>query len=298
MLQHQAHQEEFLQHINTVDPSIQFTVEEAKEDDSIPFLDTIIRPEADGALTIGVYRKPTHTDLYLSWDSNHNIAAKYSVINTLTQRAHTICSTPELAEKELQHLKQVLGLCKYVGYQEDLQKHQQKEKKQTPRTKYPAKCHIVVPYTEGIGESLKKICKKHGVDMHFKGGQTLKNILVSPEDKDRITSKNSVIYSYTCGSIDCGVEYIGESGRTFGERYREHLKAPSPIFHHQIISGHETSLENFKIIGREDNSLARIIKESMYIRVNNPALNRNTGKYNLPHIWDNILFSIPELKMK
>ena len=37
VLQQQAHKEEFLQHINTVDPSIQFTVEEAKEDGSIPF---------------------------------------------------------------------------------------------------------------------------------------------------------------------------------------------------------------------------------------------------------------------
>ena len=66
----------------------------------------------------------------------------------------------------------------------------------------------------------------------------------------------------------------------------------------QNISGHKTSIENFKIIGRKDNNLARTIKESMHIRVNNPTLNRNIGKYNLPHIWDNILFSIPELKMK
>ena len=120
--------------------------------------------------------------------------------------------------------------------------------------------------------------------MHFKGGQTVKNILVSPKAKDRITSKNSVIYIYSCGSIDCGEEYIGESGRTFGERYKEHLKAQSPIFQHQKISGHETSIENFKIIGREDNNLARTIKESMYIRVNTPTLNRNIGKYNLPYI--------------
>ena len=63
-----------------------------------------------------------------------------------------------------------------------------------------------------IGESVKNICKKHGVDVHFKGGQTLKNILVSPKDKD-ITSKSSVIYSYTCGEIDCDEEYIGESGK-------------------------------------------------------------------------------------
>ena len=182
VLQHQTHQEEFLQHINTVDPSIQFTVEEAKEDGSIPFLDTIVRPETDGTFTIGVYRKPTHTDLYLPWDNNHNIAAKYSVINTLTHRAHAISSTPELAKKELQYLEIVRGLCKYPQWaiKKIFNKHQNKEKKQTPRTKHHTKCHIVVPYTEGIGESLKNICKKHGVDMHFKGGRTLKNILVSP----------------------------------------------------------------------------------------------------------------------
>ena len=129
-------------------------------------------------------------------------------------------------------------------------------------------------------------------------GQTLKNILVPPKDKDNITSKSSVIYSYTCGEIGCDEEYIGESGRTFRERFKEHLKAPSPIFLHQNNGGHETTLKNFRIIGREDNNLARTIKESMYIRVNNPTLNRNIGKYNLPHILDKILFSIPELKKK
>ena len=56
-------------------------------------------------------------------------------------------------------------------------------------------------------------------------------------------------------------------------------------------------MENFQITGREDNSMARTIKEAMYIRVNNPTLNRNIGKYNLPHIWDRVLFIIPELKI-
>ena len=83
----------------------------------------------------------------------------------------------------------------------------------------------------------------------------------------------------------------------FSERFREYLKAPSPIYGHQSNSGHTTAIENFKIIGRESNSMARTIKEAMYIRVNNPTLNRNIGKYNLPHIQDRVLFSIPELKI-
>ena len=52
----------FFKHINSVDPAIKFTVEDNKEDGSIPFLDTIVKPEADGSLSITVYRKPTHTD--------------------------------------------------------------------------------------------------------------------------------------------------------------------------------------------------------------------------------------------
>ena len=89
-------------------------------------------------------------------------------------------------------------------------------------------------------------------------------------------------YSYCCGEIDCNEEYTGESGRTFGERFKEHLKTPSPIFTHQNTSGHITSIDNFKIIGREENSVARTIQEAMCIRVNNPTLNKNIRKYNLP----------------
>ena len=55
----------FLQHINSVDPAIKFTVEDNKEDGSIPFLDTIVKPKENGGLSITVYRKPTHTDQYL-----------------------------------------------------------------------------------------------------------------------------------------------------------------------------------------------------------------------------------------
>ena len=41
-------------------------------------------------------------------------------------------------------------------------------------------------------------------------------------------------------------------------------------------------MENCQIIDREENSMARTIKEAMYIRVSNPTLNRNIRKYNFP----------------
>ena len=106
-----------------------------------------------------------------------------------------------------------------------------------------------------------------------------------------------VIYSYQCGAIDCGEEYISETSRTLWERYKEHLREPSPIQAHSQLIGHQLSPDNFNIIGREGQDLTRLIKDSIHIRVNNPTLNRNIGKFQLNHIWDRVLFSTPNLKV-
>ena len=49
---------------------------------------------------------------------------------------------------------------------------------------------------------------------------------MTPKDKDPIMKKSGIIYRYKCNRVDCEDEYIGESSGTFGERFREHLKAP------------------------------------------------------------------------
>ena len=76
--------------------------------------------------------------------------------------------------------------------------------------------------------------------------------------------------------------------------FKEDHKAPSPIHSHQATTDHPTILSNFSIIGREGQEFARTNKESIFIRVNNPALNGIIDRYNLPHIWDGILNNNPE----
>ena len=93
-------------------------------------------------------------------------------------------------------------------------------------------------------------------------------------DQDHIIKKSGIIYRYRYGRVECNEAYIGESSRTFGARFREHLKAPSPICEHFNITGHTTTLENFSKVVREDQNLMRLRKESIYIRVNSPSLNK------------------------
>ena len=59
--------------------------------------------------SLQVYTESPLTQIFIS----HGIVittfhAKYNVINTLSHRAKTICSTPQLLKKELQHVEEVL----------------------------------------------------------------------------------------------------------------------------------------------------------------------------------------------
>ena len=198
--QKEVNKQDFLQHINSVDPAIQFTVENNK----VPFLDTIFKPEADGSVSITVYRKPTHMDQYLQWDSHHHISAKFSVINTLTHRTKIVCSNPELLHKEMDHIRKALPQCKYPKWALDkVEKRLSRPSievidganiwgttgAQPTTNEVKTRGHIVIPYTQCLCESIKKICGRYGIQIHFKGSSTTKNPLVHPRTKTPWSAK-------------------------------------------------------------------------------------------------------------
>ena len=113
-----------------------------------------------------------------------------------------------------------------------------------------------------------------------------------------MVNKSGAIYCFWCGDHTCNDKNVGETSRTFVEKFKEHLKDSSPMHHHSSNTGHLTTQQNFQIIGREGHGLARNIKESIFIRANNPTLNKNIGKFNLPHIWDRVLFNTSGLTLK
>ena len=229
---------------------------------------------------------------------------KIVVINSLLHRAKDICSNQDQLEQEQTHIHKVLLACKYPAWAINRMKLKNstprtaKNNNKGTRTNTINRTFITVPYNKGISESFKNICKRYGIQVHFKSGKMLRDELVAPKDKDHITKTSGIIYRFKCDRLECEEEYIGETSITFGERFKEHMKAPSPIHDHSNITGHTTSLEKFSIVGRKEQNLSKLIKESMFIRVNNPSLNMNIGKYNLPYIWDEVLINNKELTLK
>ena len=117
-----AEAECLLSHLNSVEPSIQFTLEREK-DRHLPFLDLNVSRGVQGNLKTSVYRKPTHTDKYLAFDSHHPICHKKSVGKTLLRRADC---PPSSLDSKAGVRKYVSKVLKANGYTKTFLRNSQK----------------------------------------------------------------------------------------------------------------------------------------------------------------------------
>ncbi|XP_072051992.1 uncharacterized protein [Amphiura filiformis] len=105
----------FFNHINQVDPNIKFT-QEGLSDNKLAFLDCLVHVEEDLSLSVSVYRKQTHTDQYLQFDSNHPLIQKLGVVKTLFHRAETIVTKESEKKAEQDHLRKALHHCGFKNW--------------------------------------------------------------------------------------------------------------------------------------------------------------------------------------
>ena len=96
---------DFLAHLNSLSQHIKFTIEIGK-DGTIPFLDVLLTKKEEGGLGYQVYRKDTHTDMYLHANSHHHLSQKVGIIKKLATREKRISDADHL-KNELDHLGMV-----------------------------------------------------------------------------------------------------------------------------------------------------------------------------------------------
>ena len=184
---------------------------ETEEQGSIPFLDVRVTKSLNGHLSHQVYRKPTHTDRYLNYRSFHHPSVLQSVSSTLIKRAHDL-SDPSHLQEELKHIKSTLSSIN--GYPTN--KIRSLPPRPQPTTQPTAR--IVIPYMGKTSHQLQRILKTANIEVRHRSTKKLHSALHTHKDR-KPTNTLPGVYRIPC---ECGKVYIGETGRSFNTRLKEH----------------------------------------------------------------------------
>ncbi|XP_071440279.1 uncharacterized protein [Hetaerina americana] len=186
---------EFLGHMNSVHQNIQFTME-TETNKRLPFLDILIEKKRDGSLGHQVYRKPTHTDLYLIRRSHHHPAQKRGVISTLVHRATSV-SDREHLEAEIHHLRKTFQQNEYGAREINMAlkraftnpggRREEAEK---------AVARACIPFVSTISNKVSRILRKYKVETIHKPPRKPQSVLDTAKDKRGL--KTSGVYRIPC----------------------------------------------------------------------------------------------------
>ena len=294
----------FFDHINKVNKFIKFT-QESIQDGKLAFLDCSVRVLSNGHLDTSVYRKDTHTDQYLLFDSHHPLVHKLGVIRTLFHRADTISSTETNKREEKEHLESALGICGYNKWT-----FHKALKKSQPTSKDPAptrdqdqpnrRRNLTIPYISGLSEKLRRVFGQYRIPVSFKPTNTLRQKLVHPKDKSPKDRQSNVVYAIQCKDTDCVDSYIGETKQTLNKRMYQHRRpstgaGDSAVYLHQNAKDHSFVNEDVVILDREHRWYERGVKEAIYVNVEQPSLNKGGGlRHNLAGAYTSVINKIPK----
>ena len=282
--------DDFLSHINSLRPSIKFTME-TENDGRLPFLDVLVQREGSSLVTT-VYRKTTHTDCYLNFRSNHHPRIKTGIVKCLAHRAKSVCH-PSHMKSELEHLQEVFTLNDYPLHVVKRCLEKTSMNTTTTDSTEPADDKpkiLCLPYVRDLSESIERSCRDLNLKIVFQSRRTLHTILSKVKDNPAEEKVKGVVYKIDCS---CGDTYIGETGRTLKVRLKEHKRAvctqlsTNGIAVHVNQTGHDIEWNSAQVLERESKWWKRRYKEALRIQAESTTMNLDQG-LQLNSIWSTL----------
>ena len=279
-------------------------------------MDIVVKPSME--IKTVVFRKETHTNQYLSFESHHPLTHKLGVVRTLLDRCESHITHNEDKQEEETRIKSILKNNHYPVWSINRVKRRAENKGQDNTTKKRSKPNeqksrgqVVLPYIKGLSKKLSVVLRSNNIGTSFKPHTNIRNFLVHPKDKIDTQEKCGVVYQVMCGTEDCGKAYIGETGRKLKTRMEEHKKDVnthshtgvstrsvrlastgtmhrSAITDHAVDENHVIDWRDIKVLSRDSNTRSRQVREAIWIRKGN-TMNRDKGGYQLSHVYDGLL---------
>lgn len=241
--------EQYLSFLNNIHQNMKFTVE-IESNSSLNFLDLTIKRQ-NNQFSFNIYRKNTFTDAVIPYDSfsptNHKLAAFHSMVH----RAFEIPLSQENFSLEINTIKQIALNNKFPieVINRIISKHKVKQSNNLlyPYTEKSKNKYISLSYIGDLSTKIQNYFSKFNLKTAFSGRPNLGRILYNTKQKsDKL--KNSGVYRIECG--DCNAAYVGQTGRSFEMRLKEHISSDkkSSVYEHIHNHNHKVDIDNLKIL--------------------------------------------------
>ncbi len=249
-------------------------------------MDVTLTRKEDGTLSRNVFRKPTHTDRYLDWNSHHHRSQKIAVIDSFTMRALKICDESSLS----QELRRIENCLVKNGYPRRviLQRIEYLQSR-PPRIAIPEQIGgslfeerkwCAIPYIGQVTYQIAGIIRTYlEKDLGYYTGIKLSTMLCNFKDKS--PSVPSGIYKIFC---NCNAVYIGESNN-INRRKKDHdgdlkykrIDRSAIAEHEDNHPSHKVITDSIVLLHFEKRHFQRKFKESIFIQKYPKNMNRSTG---------------------
>ena len=204
--------------LNYASPSIKFALE-TENNHNINFLDISINHQ-DNHFTFNIYRKPTTTDIIIPADSCHPPEQKYAAIRYMVNRmnSYSLNHSDKIIEQQI-----IEQIAVANGYNASTDQQINNTKKRKRNTTDKKNRWATFTYYGKETRTITKLFKKTELKIAYKTNNTIgQHLKINTNTrKPELQYKKSGIYSLTCP--DCQMKYIGQTGRSFYKRYKEHF---------------------------------------------------------------------------
>jgi hypothetical protein len=235
---------------------------EIESEGVIPFLDVLVIRKGT-TLATRVYRKPTHTGRYLSFNSNHPYHVKRGLVQGLHNRVPTVCQEQDLFD-EISSLRRDLQLSSCPQGFTDSVINSNGSSRRNKEGKPMGSVYI--PCMKAVSEKLKHIGSRYNRKI-FKTEHTPRSSFMKTRHKKDPQQTAQCVYSVRC---ECDGSYIGETGRYLAVLLHEHMRnlkagllQKSKLDQYVHEEGHRVGWNEASILEIECNSRYRKYKDSV-----------------------------------
>lgn len=225
----------------------------------------------------------------IPWDSQHHISHKLAALNSFFHRLFSIpLSTVHFTLEKNIIFQMALnnGFPLHVINKVFNKKNRQRFSencyvKYVNKEKLSNKSFISLPFLGHISVTCARALKSLNKNLFisFKSSNTISSMFSHLKDKVNDLNKSGV-YKLQCGS--CTAEYVGQTGRTFDKRIKEHLRSQRLIHDNKSSFGTHLKAENhsfdpatnFKVLQTHNKSLKLNVLENIEIAVSQSIPNR------------------------